>query len=230
MKIHPAAQGSVEWMQARAGIPTASEFDALITPLGKIRTGAGVDTYLSKKLAERWLQGPLPGFGSWATDQGKILEERARPWFEMQFNVDVKQVGFITNDAGTAGCSPDGMLPVCGVEIKCPEAPNHVAYLMAGKVPADYIAQVQGSMFITGFRQWKFVSYHKDFPKLILAVEPDEEFHEHLAEALDAFTGRLEEGYKLLCEANGGPPPKREPMVFSTDRQPQADNGEGITP
>jgi Na+/alanine symporter len=64
MKIHEAGQGSVEWMQARSGIPTASEFDALVTPKWKVKTGDGPKTYLAKKLAEWWLGGPLASFNT----------------------------------------------------------------------------------------------------------------------------------------------------------------------
>ena len=52
---HP--QGSIEWMQARAGIPTASEFDNLVTPKWEVRTGQMPKTYLARKLAEWWQGG-----------------------------------------------------------------------------------------------------------------------------------------------------------------------------
>ena len=55
MKILDVVQGSEAWLRARAGIPTASEFGNLVTPLWKIRSGDMVDGYLSRKLAERWI-------------------------------------------------------------------------------------------------------------------------------------------------------------------------------
>lgn len=229
MKIHPAAQGTAAWMEARAVMPTASEFDNLITPTGKIRKGQMVESYLARKLAEKWLQGPLPGFGSWAMDQGRILEERAIPWYEMTFNRDIERVGLITNNAGTFGCSPDGLLrPLDGVfgggiEIKCPEAPKHVSYLLAGEVPADYIAQVQGGMLVAGVPCWQFISYHSSFPKLVLVVDRNLEFHKCLTEALESFIARLAAGFDELCDKNGGPPPKREPMVFADEMRENFD-------
>jgi hypothetical protein len=57
VKIVDVVQGSADWLQVRAGIPTCSEFDALISPLGKIRTGEGPQTYLARKLAEKWIGG-----------------------------------------------------------------------------------------------------------------------------------------------------------------------------
>ena len=46
MKTHNCQQGSTEWFQARRGVISASEIDALVTPLWKVRTGEGVQTYL----------------------------------------------------------------------------------------------------------------------------------------------------------------------------------------
>lgn len=210
MKISHNAQGSAEWLTDRAGIPSASELDAIISPLGKPRDSKGVETYLAQKLAEKWTGQPLEDFGSWQMEQGISVEERARKWLPLFLGRDVEQVGFITNDAGTLGCSPDGIIgDEIGVEIKCPQAKAHVSHLIANKLPLAYVAQVQCGLFITGFQEWLFVSYHKDFPKLVLHIKPDEQFHAALAEALASFTVRLEEGFQKLCEANGGPPTPR---------------------
>src|ERR1700733_12389573 len=65
MKLHDVQQGSVEWLNLRAGLPTASDFDALVSPLGKVRTGEGVKSFLAKKVAEAWQGGPLLEFNTW---------------------------------------------------------------------------------------------------------------------------------------------------------------------
>lgn len=228
MTIHDVQQGSVEWLQLRAGIPTASDFDALVTPLGKIRIGDGVRSYLAKKVAEAWQGGPLLEYNSWTMEDGQILESEARPWAEIHFGCDIQQVGFITSDDGKIGCSPDGLISDdCGIEIKCPKVETHVGYLLAGELPSEYIAQVQGSMFVTGFNQWKFLSYRRRFPNLVLTIERDEKFQNALADALAQFLGKFEESMRRMEEINGGPRPKafkREPVPV-----PTIDDGE-ITP
>ena len=81
MKIIECEQGSTAWYMARMGVVTASEFDSLVTPKWKIREGAGVDTYLYRKLAEKilnWSPEMLEGF---AVNQGNIIEKIALPWF-----------------------------------------------------------------------------------------------------------------------------------------------------
>lgn len=195
-------------MLLRAGKVTASEMDALISPLGKVREGDGVQTYLTQKLVERWIGGPLPALqGIFDLEQGKILEERARPAFTIHTGIEVSTAAFIESDDGLCGCSPDAMAgDECGVEIKCPTMPIHVNYLLAGKLPKQYVAQVQGSMFVTGFPRWHFFSYNRQFPPLHLVIDRDEEFQEALAEAVEDFTTRMDASMKRLEALNGGPP------------------------
>ena len=112
MKVHTEyEQGSLEWEIARAGKITASEADALITPLGKIRTGEGVKSYLCRKLAEKWTGLPLPKKeGIWDLTQGHFLEEYARPAFTLETGIEVSTCAFIEDDNGVLGCSPDGLI------------------------------------------------------------------------------------------------------------------------
>jgi hypothetical protein len=205
----PMQQGSVEWMLARSGIPTASEFDSLVTPDFKVRTGDMPKTYLAKKLAEAWQGGPLLGFNVFDMEQGQILEDEAVPWFELEHGVQIDRVGLVMTDDGRIGCSPDGLLPGGGIEIKCPKPETHVRYLLDGKLPKDYAAQVHGAMFVTGLHSWTFLSYRRHFPKFVIIVKRDEEIQKALGEALDEFLLRFDEGMKRLTEINGGPPKRR---------------------
>lgn len=216
MKILPFEQGSVEWMRARAGIPTASELDNIISPTWKIRTGEMPKSYLAAKLAEAWLGGPLIGFNVFDVEQGRILEEEARPWLELELNTEIARVGLCTTDDGSVGCSPDGIIwsedEGCGVEIKCPQPTAHVKYLLRGEVPPEYLAQIHGGMYVTGFKEWKFLSYSRGFPKLLLTVERNEEIQTQIGQALFNFLQDFSEGFERLSEINGGPP-KRRPIA-----------------
>lgn len=210
MKVHSVEQGSVEWMQLRAGIPTVSEFDALITPLGEIRTGETPKTYLAKKVAEAWQGGPLLEFNVFDMEAGQVLEKEARPWFEARYEVDIKTVGFITTDDGRIGCSPDGLIgDHSGLEIKCPKVETHVGYLLNGKLPKDYVAQVHGSMFVTGYQTWNFLSYRRRFPNLVIKVERDDKIQVALKQALGEFLQKFDAAMKRMEEINGGPRPQR---------------------
>ena len=57
MKVHDVAQRSEAWMNLRSGIPTASEFDNLVTPKGEVRKGQMPQTYLAKNSQSTGLAG-----------------------------------------------------------------------------------------------------------------------------------------------------------------------------
>lgn len=209
MKILPVQQQSVEWLLARSGIPTASQFDQLITPKWEQRTGEMPRTYLAAKLAEYWQGGPLASFNSFDMEQGSILENEAIPWYELEYGEQVDRVGFCTTDDGLIGCSPDGLIgDDGGIEIKCPSVTTHVKYLMAGVLPPEYAAQVHGSMFVTGRSWWRFLSYCRHFPPFMLHVQRDVEIQEAIGGALYDFLARFQQAKEKLIALNGGRPPR----------------------
>lgn len=203
-------QGSEAWLRARSEIPTASEFHNLVTAKGKIKEGEGPKSYLAEKLAQKWLGGPLPGFSSFATEQGNLREDEAIPGYCFEHSVQIDRVALCTSDDGRIGCSPDGLIGEdSGIEVKCPQADTHVKYLLGGRVPDDYVIQVQGALFVTQRPHWVFLSYCPKFPQLVLNVEPGPDLQEMLAEALALFLTKFDSGWQRLCELNGGPPPPK---------------------
>jgi len=207
MKISPHPQGSVEWSIARAGIPTASEFDQLFTSDMEPRKGAMPTTYLHKKLSEKWRGGPLASLNTFDMEQGKVLEEQAVPWFEMETGLTVQRVGLCTTDDGRVGASPDGLIDdIGGIEIKCPAIHTHVGYLLAGKIPNDYIPQVNGCLWVTGRVGWEFLSYSMELPKLRLRMISDSQTMSRIGQVLGEFLARFDAAWAQLCDANGGEP------------------------
>jgi hypothetical protein len=205
MKIHNCEQGSAEWHALRCGIPTASEFGKLITPLGKPRKGEGRESYILEKLADKLMGYSKDSLNAFAVDQGQIVEKIARPWYECLYDVKVQQVGFCTTNDSRIGCSPDGLIGEDGgIEIKSPQPPAHLEYLLAGVVPPDYVAQVQGSLFVTGRKWWKFVSFSRHFPALVLHVEPIPAFQDALREALAQFTADFDDKLARIQELTKG--------------------------
>ena len=207
MKILNVTQGSQEWLSARMGLVTASEIDALVSPLGKVRTGEGVKTYLWRKIAEKIMNYSPDSGGTFAMNQGSLLEKTALPWFEFAHNMQVDRVGFCVSDCGRYGCSPDGMIgEESGLELKCPMPPKHLEYLAGGVVPADYIMQVQMSMFVTGRPRWIFCSYSSYLPKLVLTVERDDEAQKAIDAALNLFLSQFDAAHARLqaMMATGG--------------------------
>ncbi len=186
-------------MLARCGVVTASEVDALVTPTFKARTGQGVQTYLYQKLSEKILGYTGVTGSTWAMDQGNVVEKIAVPWYEFAHDVKIDRVGFITSDDGLIGCSPDGLLgDEGGIEVKSPQAKNHLENLLTGKIPSEYLPQIHMSMFVTGRKWWKFLSYHTYLPPLVVHVDRDEAIQELLRAAIDPFLDDLEEAHRKV--------------------------------
>lgn len=225
MKIHGVVQGTPEWLACRAGIPTASELGSLITDKGAIRTGETPKSYRARKLAEKWLGRPLHSFGGGVLEQGSVLEDEAIPWFEATHRRSVQRVGFITTDDDTFGCSPDGLIHLRGLEIKCPQPENHVKWLLAEEVPPEHVLQCQGGIYATGLDAWTFVSYCRGFPALVVDVEKDSELQDTICKAVADFNWLLESDWLRLIELNGGPPKRKPAPVRDVDPFATTPNG-----
>lgn len=222
MIVHPAAPNSLEWLQARSGVVTASEFDQFLTTSFELRSGEMPKSYVARKIAERWTGGSLPGFQSVDMDIGEILETEAIPFYEGLYDTKITRVGLITTDDGLVGASPDGLIGEDGgIEIKCPRVETHVKYLLNGKVPNDYIAQVHAGLYVTGRPRWIFMSHCRRLPPLILQVNRNEEIIKAIAAALAELTPRIQEGFDQLCALNGGPPKHMTSVTAKETEKPK---------
>ena len=234
VKIHDVVQGTEKWLAVRAGIPTASELGSLITDGGELRKWDTEmpNTYLARKLAERWTGYPLQSFGGGVMEQGAILEEEAIPWYCAEYRVDLQRVGFLTTDDGSFGSSPDAIDDERGYEIKCPQPTNHVKWLLAGGCPAEHVLQCQGGMYVMECDEWRFVSYCRGVPlPLVVTVEQDAKIQDVIDDAMDHFRNHMEEAWAVLLDKNGGPPIKRNaPRVVERPSDPFAVGPEFFTP
>lgn len=194
-------QLSDQWFKMKAGIPGASSFDKIVTSRGD--SSKQSQKYLYQLAGESIVGDKMETYTNATMQRGIELEGEARNLFELINNVGVKQAGMCFADEQRKYlCSPDGLLPNSGLEIKCPLIHTHVEYLLKGKLPTEYIQQVQGSMLVTGFSSWWFVSYYPGLEPLIIKVERDEKFIEKLKAALDSFCLELIMTVKKLRKIN----------------------------
>lgn len=181
MQILKAEQGSQEWLDARLGRPSASQFHKLIKSNGK--PSASADDYINAMIIERISGMSAPVFVTEWMTRGNELEPDARNLYELITDNEVQEVGFILDNSGEFGCSPDGLVGEDGgIEIKCPAPSNHDKWSEKGVCPTKHYAQVQGCMWITERDWWDFMSYHPEKEAFIVRVERDEEFIKKLAE------------------------------------------------
>ena len=168
-------QGSEEWLKARCGVVTASNFSKVFTTTGKLSTSR--EGLINQLIAEKITGKPTETFKSAAMERGNELEDTARMIVEMELGISIEEVGLIKMQDYEIGCSPDGLFDngKCGVELKCPLAHTHCAYLRAGKLPSTYVQQVQGTMLVLGLDTYIFASYHPEMKPLIIEVQRDDE-------------------------------------------------------
>ena len=191
MRTLNVVQGSREWQAARLGIPTASGFERILTPTGKL--SASADGYMCQLLAEQLIGQPMDLADTGFMQRGSTMEAEAVKYYELQRGVDTAKVGFCLRDDGRVGCSPDRLVGDDGLlEIKCPAAPVHVMYMLEG-FPKKYMPQVQGQLWITGRKWCDCLSYNPELPPALLRVERDEEYIEKLSDAMDEFLVNLDD-------------------------------------
>lgn len=187
-------QGSVEWQKLKLGVISASNISKVMAKKGT-ETRHGYMMELIGQIATR----EFDEINAKSLDWGKTNEAAARAAFEFESGKTVEQVGFIYNLDKRIGCSPDGLIKgkIEGLEIKCPmTAKVHADFLAMDKVKPEYIYQVQFSMFVSGYEQWHFCSFHSKFKSNMIKIrtfERDAEMMERFANELGEFIRDMDE-------------------------------------
>ena len=207
MIIHNVEQGSPEWLKVRAGVISASMFS---TALKRLRNGdmsAEADNYAFRLAVERISGEPLDeGYVSWQMERGRELETVARALHSKTINKPVEQVGFITNDDGWLGASPDGLIGEdTGCEYKCPVSPEKLKGLYLYGDTTPYLDQVMGGMLLTDRKFWVLGIYCPALRPVgkelwLLKFSRDENYIAEMKEKLTDFNAKVNEYTKLLSK------------------------------
>jgi hypothetical protein len=204
---HEVAQYSEDYDHLKLGIPTSSQFQKIITPQGK--PSKQWRDYACLLIAERILQQKIDVYHSPAMERGLIVEAEAADWYEFDRDVTVQKVGFITDDDHTIGCSPDRLVGDDGLlEIKAPLPQTQVEYWIFGEIHERFRPQLQGQLYITE-RSWvDIVCWHDVLPKLVMRVEPEEQFINSLARELQIFNYFIERVMEKIRATSELPVPR----------------------
>ena len=186
---HHVEQGTSEWLAARLGIPTASQFHRIITP-AKGDLSKQARKYAQELVAETLLGEPLDSAIDslqWVA-RGKLLEPQAVRLYEYTTDRETAPAGFITSDDGRWGCSPDRLIEGAagGLEIKCTAPQTHMGYLIDG-VSEEYRPQVQGQLLIAELDWVDLYAFHPTLPPVLIRTARDEPYIAKLRSALTEF-------------------------------------------
>ncbi len=191
LEIIECEQNSPEWHAARAGIPTASEFDSVQARGRSGEPSKTRRTYMLKLAAERITGQVSPGWGGNVhTERGHALEPDARRLYAFTSDNKPQPVGFMRR--GKVGASPDSLIGEDGLlEIKTKLPHLQLDLLDDGRIPSEHIAQLQGQLWVSGRSFVDFVSYWPGLPLFMQRVERDEKYIASLAVAVATFEDEL---------------------------------------
>ncbi len=179
-------QGSPEWLLLRVGKITGSRFKAAMDRNKRTGQPNKPRRDLVLTLREELRTGfPAPFEENEYMAHGTRSEPFALAAYCFATGADVQQAAFVQHqELPFVGYSPDGLIGDDGLlEIKSPALePRHTRTVVSQKCPDDYMAQVQGGMWVCG-RQWAdFVSYFPSISVEIVRVARDETFIQRLAD------------------------------------------------
>jgi len=214
--VNQVEQGSYDWLKLRLGVITASEAGKVIsvprsgkkwtdtklsyfyTLLGEVCTGEVVEV-TAKPLA--W---------------GKEHESSARTLFEFTSGVDVSDASIIyKDDSLRCACSPDGLCSDGrGLELKSPYTTAvFMKFRLGGfdAIKAEYMSQVQYSMWVTGKDAWYFANYDPRMKREGIhhvLVEREQEYMNKFDDMVPEFIEKMDQslaeiGFKFGEQWNG---------------------------
>lgn len=199
-------QGSIEWLELRAGKFTGSRFADL---MATTRSGPSASrANLIVTLALEILTGePEQTYQNDAMRRGTELEPFARGAYEAHTGELVEQVAFVEHPTMPyVGVSPDGLLGTDGlIEIKCHASQaKHLAALRDGSHAAEYRWQIQGQLWVTGRHWCDAVSFDPRFPVgLQLAIHRVERDEKAIIQLQDACIAAHVEVQSIVTELRG---------------------------
>ncbi len=197
MRIVDVVQGSEEWFAVKCGVPSASDFEKIVTVKGE--QSKQREKYLYQLAGERITGKSEETYTNGNMQRGKELEDEARKLYEFNSKHKTIQVGFCLNEKPKYGCSPDGLIGKDGLlEIKCPILTTQVNYLINKTFPLDYFQQTQGQLLVTGRKWLDFISYCPGMKPLIIRVKRNNEFLVKLEAELKLFCLDLDKIVKKI--------------------------------
>lgn len=207
-------QGSDEWLRARMGIPTASEFSTVMAAGRGGGESKTRKTYMLKLAGEIITGEPMDRYSNHHTDRGHDMEQEARDLYAFMKDVEPQLVGFVRN--GPKGCSPDSLIDKNGAtEIKTKLPHLQIECLLSGGLPSEHKAQCQGVLWVAE-REWiDFVSYWPKLPLMTVREHRDEEYIAKLSSAVDQFNDELAEMVERIRRLSGDGPTLTQQLAQS---------------
>ncbi len=205
MAIHKLVkQPSPEWFQLRAGRPTASQIEKIVTP-GKLEYSKSATNLLNHLIGERY-SGYVEEFSSAAMEEGKRREPESRAAFTLTTKLKTEDGGIYLTDDLRMAASPDALIIGGGLcEFKNPNLATHIGYDRSDGILlyADYKLQTQMQLLVSEQDFVWLFSYHPSQADVKYKVSRDEDVIGKLKEHLSKFCDELEAAWNAHKKKHG---------------------------
>lgn len=197
-----APQGSMEWLQTRLGVLTASNASKIVAKVDSETR----KTYMLELVAQI-ATGTVEEINSKYLEWGKIHEAACRASYKFEHGVEVREVSFIFKDENfREGVSVDaiafhhdGEVPN---EYKCPyNTVHYLKFLLDSKIKNEYDWQTQFGMRVLGSDLYHVSQYDPRMtiqPFKTLIFEKDEKKQTTMNDAVPQFTSDMDKLLKDL--------------------------------
>ena len=183
--FHDVEQRSPEWFELRRGVPTASEFAAILA------NGKGRDRLLYR-LAGEIISGEISEtFTNAAMERGRDMEAELRDTYARTHFAKLTPCGFARRRLPSgrfAGCSPDSLIGEdSGLEIKSMRPDLLIELIEKCTAPTEHKAQLHGSMWVTGRASWNLSIGYRGMPAMSYRFQRDDAFIKQISDAVEVF-------------------------------------------
>lgn len=125
----------------------------------------------------------------------EVNEPLARDLYRKHY-APVTEVGFLVRDdwGFSIGYSPDGLVGDDGlIEVKSRRQKIHLGTILADKVPAENMPQLQAGLLVSGRKWIDYVSYCGGMPLWTKRVFPDQQWFDAILSAVRTFEHAAED-------------------------------------
>lgn len=186
-------QNTEAWYDLRRGMVTASEFSTVLAQ-GRKRGDPSVERrkYMLTLISDRMGGAPADNYSNRYMERGKALEGDALTLYHA-LHAEPTRVGFVKRN-DDVGCSPDAFVGDAGmVQIKTAAPSIQLERVLKPELPAEYVCQVQGELWVCE-REWSdFVSYWPGLPLMVVRVHRDEKAIKSIELGVEMFLNEMRE-------------------------------------
>lgn len=204
----PCLQNSAEWLEARRGLITASNFKIILRE-GKDGKESATRRDLLYKLAGERLSGQVnEGFKSDAMKRGNEMEAEAAERYVNSTFEPVRAVGFVKRiipskfggEPLVVGASPDRLVgSKGGLEIKTMAPHLLIEQAERGTPPTEHRAQVHGTMWVANLEYVDLMLFYRGMPIAPrYRFERDEIFIQEIRNEVERFEYDLKQVVKKI--------------------------------